>query len=296
MKILVFGSLNIDKTYYLKEFVRPGQTVSARELRQFCGGKGFNQAVAIRRAGNPVCFAGAVGADGQMILDALNRNDIDAHCVNTLDCPTGHAIIQVDDRGQNCIIIHAGANGEITSEDVKKTLAEFEAGDLVVLQNEISCVDEIIEKAYEKGMKVAYNPSPFNEKCLKCDLNKVTWLLVNETEGEAMTGRSDKDGILEALHREYPTLNVVLTLGSQGSVYMNAQGERVEEGIFKVKAVDTTAAGDTFTGYFLSAMLKGKNAQTALREGTAAAAISVSRAGAEPSIPVWDEVERLLRS
>ena len=128
MKMVVFGSLNIDKTYSLTDFVHPGETVSALKMEQFCGGKGFNQAVALRRAGNEVCFAGAVGADGDFLLDALDRNGIDRTFVKQTAGATGHAIIQLDARGQNCIIILAGANGEITPADVEKTLAAFRAG------------------------------------------------------------------------------------------------------------------------------------------------------------------------
>ena len=122
MKMVVFGSLNIDKVYSLEEFVRPGQTISAAGMEQFCGGKGFNQAIALRRAGNEVHFAGAVGQDGAMLLDTLDRNGIDRSCVKVTDGATGHAIIQLDKKGGNCIIILAGANGEITERGTHEAL------------------------------------------------------------------------------------------------------------------------------------------------------------------------------
>ena len=290
MKMVVFGSLNIDKTYSLEDFVRPGQTVSASGMEQFCGGKGFNQAIALRRAGNAVCFAGAVGRDGGMLLDALDRNGINREHVKVTPGATGHAIIQLDSKGGNCIIILAGANGEITEADVTNTLASFGAGDLIVLQNEISCVPYILRCAREKGMLVAFNPSPYDAKIADCDLSCVDYLLVNEVEGAGMAGCAAPDAILDVLHSRYPALNIVLTLGSDGAVYQDRHGARYACGIHKVEAVDTTAAGDTFTGFFLSEILRHGDARKALRIASVAAGIAVSRKGAEPSIPVMETV------
>ena len=283
MKMVVFGSLNIDKVYALEEFVRPGQTISAYGMEEFCGGKGFNQGIALRRAGNAVYFAGAVGQDGGMLLDTLDRNGINRDCVKVTDGATGHAIIQLDKKGSNCIIILAGANGEITEED-------FDEGDLIVLQNEISCVPYILRRAHEKGMIVAFNPSPYDAKISDCDLSCVDYLLVNEVEGAGMAGCTEPDAILDTLHSRYPALNIVLTLGGEGSVYQAKNGERFTCGVHKVNAVDTTAAGDTFTGFFLSEVLCHGDAQKALRVAAVAAGIAVSRKGAEPSIPMIEEV------
>lgn len=294
MKMVVFGSLNIDKTYSLEDFVRPGQTISARKMEQFCGGKGFNQAIALRRAGNEVHFAGAVGQDGQMLLDALDRSGIRREHVKVTEGATGHAIIQLDAKGQNCIIILAGANGEITPEDVERTLAHFGPGDLIVLQNEIACVPLLLRRAHEKGMTVAFNPSPYDEKIADCDISCVDYLLVNETEAAAMTGETHPAAVLDALHARYPHLNVVLTLGSDGAMYQSRDGQRCACAAHPVQAVDTTAAGDTFTGYFLSGMLTHGDPRRALRTAAVAAGIAVSRKGAEPSIPGMDEVEAAL--
>ncbi|MBQ4551660.1 MAG: ribokinase [Clostridia bacterium] len=292
MKMVVFGSLNIDKTYSMEEFVCPGQTVSALKMEEFCGGKGFNQAIALRRAGNEVYFAGAVGQDGGMLLEKLKENGIDSAHVRVTSGATGHAIIQVDRQGQNCIIILAGANGEITEDDVDQTLAHFAAGDLIVLQNEISCVPYILRRAHEKGMIVAFNPSPYNGKIAACDLGCVDYLLVNETEGAGMSGKTQVEDMLKALQEKHPALNIVLTLGGDGAVYQPKGGaERCFRQANKVKAVDTTAAGDTFTGFFLSEILRHGNADKALEVATAAAGIAVTRKGAEPSIPLLSEVE-----
>lgn len=195
MKTVVFGSLNIDKTYAMDAFVRPGQTVSALGMEEYCGGKGFNQAVALRRAGCEVYFAGAVGQDGQLLLDALDRHGIDRRFVRIVQGATGHAVIQVDSSGQNCIIILAGANGAVREADVDRVLACFAPGDLIVLQNEISCVPYIMQKAHDQGMKVALNPSPYDEKIALCDMTKVDVLLVNEEEGAAMAAAAAAAGI-----------------------------------------------------------------------------------------------------
>lgn len=294
MKMLVFGSLNIDKTYTLENFVQPGQTVSASGMEQFCGGKGFNQAIALRRAGNDVHFAGAVGQDGGMLLEALDANGIRRDHVRVTAGATGHAIIQLDRHGGNCIIILAGANGEITEADVEAALADFDAGDLIVVQNEIACVPWILRRAHEKGMVVTFNPSPYDAKIADCDLTCVDYLLVNEVEGAGMAGCTDAHAILDTLHSRYPALNIVLTLGGDGSLFLDKSGARFSCGVHKVEVADTTAAGDTFTGYFLSGMLHHGDAERALRTASVAAGIAVSRKGAEPSIPAMAEVEALL--
>jgi len=292
MRILVFGSLNIDRTYAVDAFVKPGQTISARRMDEYCGGKGFNQAIALRRAGNDVCFAGAVGADGGMLLRALEDNGIDRRLVRQTEGATGHAVIQLDAQGGNCIVILAGANGTITEDDVASALSGFGEGDLIVLQNEVSCVPEMIELAHRKRMIVAFNPSPYDQKIGACCLSHVDYLLVNEEEGAALSGQAEADAILDAIHAQYPAMNIVLTLGSQGAMYQDCSGRRSRCGILPTDVVDTTAAGDTFTGYFLTEILRHQDAEKALQIASAAAGIAVSRRGAEPSIPEYAEVLR----
>ena len=290
MKYLVFGSLNIDRTYSVPHFVAAGETMSAGSMELFCGGKGFNQAVALARAGKQTCFAGAVGSDGQMLLDALKADGINAEYVKQTAGASGHAVIQVDPNGQNCIIILAGSNGEITQADVDRVLKDFEAGDLIVLQNEISCVDYILEQAAKKGMVVALNPSPFNERIASYNMACVNYLLVNEVEGEAIAGCSEPNAIADKLHAAYPDMNVVLTLGHRGAIFCGKDGSRCTTGIYATGAVDTTAAGDTFTGYFLAQITDSGDAQLALQQASIASGISVSRKGASPSIPSREEV------
>ena len=292
--MVVFGSLNIDKTYSLEAFVRPGETVSALKMEQFCGGKGFNQAVALRRAGNEVFFAGAVGRDGEMLLHSLDACGIDRRFVKQTAGATGHAIIQLDAKGQNSIIILPGANGEITPQDVDAVLDFFQAGDMILLQNEISCLQLLLCRAHEKGLLVALNPSPYDSRIAQCDMQCVDYLLVNETEGAAMTGTEDPCAMLDALHTRFPHMNAVLTLGADGAMYQGRDGRRFACAAHPVQVVDTTAAGDTFTGYFLSELFRHGNPEAALAMASAAAGLAVSRKGAEPSIPLMDEVKTLL--
>ena len=180
-----------------------------------------------------------------------------------------------------------------TKEFVDEVLADFGEGDYLILQNEINLLDYIIDRAYEKKMKIVMNPSPFDEKLNSCDFGKVYLFLLNEIEGEQITGYKDKDQILEALNKKFPNARLVLTLGSDGAVYYDGQ-EKVFQDIFKVKAVDTTAAGDTFAGYFIAALIERRGIQEALRMAAKASSIAVSRPGATPSIPSADEVKKEL--
>ena len=290
MKILIFGSANIDRTYKVPHFVNDGETLSADKMDLFCGGKGFNQAIAFARAGSDVCFAGAVGDDGGMLIDTLKENGVNVDHLKQAPGPSGHAVIQVTPEGHNSIIILSGSNGSITHEDVDRVLASFTKGDLVVLQNEISSVDYIITRAKDLGMIVALNPSPFNEKIKNYDLSKVDYLLVNEVEGALLTGCDDPEKMANAIHVKYPDANVVLTLGCAGSVFVNKGGKVLSSGIYQTEAVDTTAAGDTYTGFFLSEALATGDFETALRNAAIASGISVSRPGASQSIPSITEV------
>ena len=290
MRVLVFGSANIDRTYAVEHFVRAGETLSADKMDLHCGGKGFNQAIAFARAGSDVYFAGAVGEDGRMLIDTLKENGVNVEHLKVVTGPSGHAVIQVTPDGQNSIIILAGSNGAITREDADQVLKVFSPGDLVVLQNEISCVDYIIDWAKECGMIVAMNPSPFNEKIKSYDLTKVDYLLVNEVEAALLADCSEPENMASVIHKKYPNSNLVLTLGCEGAVFVGADGRIWTSGIYSTTAVDTTAAGDTYTGFFLSEAVKSGNIEAALKTAAIASGISVSRPGASQSIPSIQEV------
>lgn len=293
MKVLVFGSANIDRTYAVDHFVAAGETLSAVKMESFCGGKGFNQAIAFARAGSDVYFAGAVGDDGGFLVDTLIDNHVNTDFLKRLSAPSGHAIIQVTPDGQNSIIILAGTNGMIDHDDVDRVFAAFSAGDLLVLQNEVSSVDYMISQAKDKGMLVALNPSPFNEKVQNYDLSKVDYLLVNEVEAGFLTGCDVPEDMARAIQQMYPSVNLVLTLGSNGSMFVGVAGRAFRCGIYETKAVDTTAAGDTYTGYFLSEAMASGNMENAMIKASIASGISVSRPGASQSIPNSDEVDKI---
>ena len=291
MKVLVFGSANIDRTYQVHHFVDAMETLSADSMELFCGGKGFNQAIAFARAGSKVYFAGAVGNDGKLLIDSLKEEGVNIDHLKETSEPSGHAIIQVAPDGQNSIIILAGANASITHEDADRVLSSFAAGDLIVLQNEISSVDYIIERAKEQKMIIALNPSPFNARIDSYDLSKVDYILINEVEAALLTGQTEVEDMAFKAHEKYPNANIVLTLGSEGSVFVSNDGKTYMSGIFETDAIDTTAAGDTYTGFFLSEILETGNAEAALKNAAIASGLAVSRAGASKSIPRNEEVK-----
>lgn len=289
MKVLNFGSLNLDYVYNVDHMIQPGETMATYGLNTFCGGKGLNQSIALAKAGVEVYHAGLIGEEGGILLEACKEGGVDARFVKTIEGKSGHTIIQVDKNGQNCILLYGGANRAMTKEYIDEVLDFFEAGDILLLQNEVNLVEYMIDQAYAKGMMVVINPSPYNEALDACDFSKISLFLVNEIEGAQITGETEPDTILAALKEKYPHAKVVLTLGGDGSVYQDETGQ-YRQGIFKVKAVDTTAAGDTFTGYFISSIIDGTPVEEGLRLAAKASAIAVSRPGATASIPLREEV------
>lgn len=294
MKLLDFGSLNIDHTYQLPHLVRPGETLASDSYLKSEGGKGFNQAVALAKAGQEVYLAGAIGQDGLFLRDYLQELGVHTEHLRVLDAPTGHAMIQLDTEGQNCIILFGGTNGMITEAMIDEVLADFGAGDYLLLQNEISHVDSIICAAHAKGMHIILNPSPMSPELLTWPLELVEWFILNEIEGADITGKTQPEEMLDELLRRYPACHVVLTLGERGSVYADAT-QRIDQGIVTAHTVDTTAAGDTFTGYFIHALLQGEAIQQALKTAACASAITVSRPGAGRSIPAAEEVQAAMK-
>ena len=290
MKVLNFGSLNLDYTYQVESILIPGETQASKGRQIFCGGKGLNQSIALAKAGVPVYHAGMIGDEGGVLLDACRENGVNTDFIRKIDGPSGHTIIQVDRNGQNCILLYGGANRSITREFVDQVLDSFEEGDMILLQNEINELDYIIDRAYEKGMMIVLNPSPYDSALDSCDLSKVSLFLVNEIEGYQITGEKEPDRILGRIREIYPGARVVLTLGGDGSVYQDETGAVYRQGIYKVKAVDTTAAGDTFTGYFLSSLIGKMPVPEGLKLAAKASAIAVSRPGATASIPLRKEV------
>lgn len=296
MKVICFGSLNIDYTYKVDHFVQKGETLSSDSLQVFSGGKGLNQSIALAKAGVETWHAGSIGEDGRFLLKQMGDAGVNTECVSILtDTRTGNAIIQNDKEGDNCILLYGGANQAITKEQVDKVMGRCEKGDFLVLQNEINELNYIVEQAHEKGLKIVLNPSPMNEKIRKLPLAYVDYFMLNEIEAGQILNREIKDGfdkeeLGKALMECFPNAVIVLTLGKEGAVYMD-QNEHFVQPSYKVKAVDTTAAGDTFTGYFIGGILRGLPVREAMDMASRASAIAVTRLGASPSIPVLKEVE-----
>ncbi|WP_349946933.1 ribokinase [Lacrimispora sp. BS-2] len=291
MKILNFGSLNIDYVYQVDHFVREGETISSDSLEVFCGGKGLNQSLALSKSGVKVWHAGAVGEqDGEILTRQLEQFGIDTRNIKRVKNKTGHAIIQKNPEGQNGILLYGGANQEVTKDQVDCVLNEFGEGDFLILQNEINEVGYIMEQAYGKGMRIVLNPSPMNRKIWSYPLHNVEFFILNEIEAGDICQRSGSvRELLGQLSEKFPGAKILLTLGQDGSLYKD--GDQVfEQKIYPVQVVDTTGAGDTFTGYFIGGLALGESPVQALDHAAKAASIAVSRAGAAPSIPTRDEV------
>ena len=294
MKVLCIGSLNLDMVYQMDHIVQPGETEASYGMNIFLGGKGINQSMAVAKAGANVYHAGLIGEDGQPFLDACREYGVDSRYIRKVDGKSGHAIIQIDRNAQNCILLYGGANQKLTAEYVDAVLADFGAEDVLLLQNEVNMLPYIVDKAYEKGMQIALNPSPFNEKLDAVDMDKISIFLLNEVEGFQVTGKTEPDEIIAGLLEKYPHARIILTLGKDGAVYADRNQKHFQP-IFKVQAVDTTAAGDTFTGYFLAGLCEGMPIPEVLKMSAKASSIAVSREGAVPSIPYRAEVMESLK-
>lgn len=289
MNVLNIGSLNLDHVYHVDHILLPGETEESSSRNTFLGGKGMNQSCALAKAGVEVYHAGLIGADGEVFLEACQEYGIHSEYIRTVEAHTGHTIIQVDQEGQNSILLFGGANQCLTQDYVDEVLGHFGAEDLLLLQNEVNLLPYMVDRAYEKGMRIALNPSPFNKKLDAVDLSKVSIFLLNEVEGFQITGERDADQILEKLLGRFPKAQIMLTLGKEGAVYADRE-KKVFQPIFPVNVVDTTAAGDTFTGYFLAGLSEGLPIEEVLRRSAKASSIAVGRAGAIPSIPSLEEV------
>lgn len=294
MHILNFGSLNLDYVYQVEHFVRPGETLAALSRDVKAGGKGLNQSVALARAGAPVCHAGCLGTGGEILKNMLDENGVDTSLLLPVDEMQGHTVIQVDRQGENSILLYGGSNRCVPDEYIRRVIRDFGQGDWLILQNEINGLPLITKLAAEQGMHIVLNPSPYDRSLETIDLNRLDWLLVNEIEAEQISGEKEPERVWEKLHGQYPALSVLITLGSRGSAAYRVSGGGIEthdEAAVQVKAVDTTAAGDTYTGYFIAGLTEGKSLCDCMSEASHAAAIAVGRPGAAGSIPWRKELD-----
>ena len=286
--VINIGSLNIDIVYTLEHIVRPGETLTSRSRAVHCGGKGANQSVALARAGVRVLHAGKVGPDGGELVSTLRGAGVDVSLIETGTEPSGHAVIMVDDAADNAIILFPGANHQLDDAFLDRVFAAAVPGDWILLQNEVNDPGRMMRRARAAGLRCAFNFAPF-DPAAELPLECLDLLIVNEIEGAGVAGVDAPGAILEILSRRYPETLVVLTLGAAGA--LAARGaERFRAASPPVTPVDTTAAGDTFIGYFRAGTLEAMEPAAALSFACRAAAIAVTRTGAAESIPERQEI------
>ena len=289
MRIINFGSLNIDLVYQVDHIARPGETITSRDHRSFAGGKGANQSAALAAAGAEVYHAGLVGSEGRWLIDKLVALGVKMEHTKIGRVPTGHAIIQVDRAGENCIVLYPSANAQISRAAIDTALSHFNKGDFLLLQNEINNIPYLMEEADKRGLHTCFNPAPFGPEILDYPLEAVDMLVVNETEAAGLTSLSAPDRLLGALADRCPRARIVLTRGAEGAHYRSAQ-ESFHLPATPVQAIDTTGAGDTFIGYLLHGLSVQMAPPDAMARAGKAAALCVTRPGAMDSIPLASEI------
>ncbi|MHC8285440.1 ribokinase [Pseudomonas sp. XS1P51] len=297
-KVVVIGSLNMDLVTRAPRLPRGGETLIGESFATVSGGKGANQAVAAVRLGAQVSMVGCVGSDayGEELRGALLAEQIDCQSVSTVEGSSGVALIVVDDNSQNAIVIVAGANGALTPAVIDRFDAVLQAADVIICQLEVpdATVGHALKRGRELGKTVILNPAPASRPLPADWFASIDYLIPNESEASALSGLPvDSLDTAESAATRLIAMGagkVIITLGAQGSLFAN--GKRFEHfAAPKVKAVDTTAAGDTFVGGFAAALAAGKSEAQAIRFGQVAAALSVTRAGAQPSIPTLSDVQ-----
>ncbi|QQA42790.1 ribokinase [Pelagovum pacificum] len=283
MAIWNLGSINIDVVFSVPHIPSPGETLGSTGRKIFLGGKGTNMSVAVARAGSRVSHIGAVGADGQWTVDRLMENGVDTRFIAETEEGTGQALIAVDAQGENTIILYPGANHAIPLTNLQNALSEAETGDRFVFQNETTLQAEAAKLAKEMGLAVTYAAAPFDADAVKAVLPFCEMLFLNEVEARQLTeatGQSPAD---------LPVDDVVITLGSKGCDWVTSRGTTHFDAM-KVDPVDTTGAGDTFTGYVLAGLDQGMPMGQAIEQATRAAALMVTRHGTSDVIPDLSEV------
>lgn len=286
MTIFNLGSINADHVYRVPHLPGAGETLAAHSLQTGLGGKGANMSVAAARAGSHVAHIGAVGPDGLWARDRLLEYGVDTRHIAQLDTPTGHAIINVDDAGENAITLFSGANQAVPENVIDAALSAGASVDILVMQNETNAQGHAAETGSKQGFRVCYAAAPFDAMAVTAVLPYLDFLILNEIEADQLTS---------ALGVEIDALNVadiVVTLGSKGARWINANaGIDQHFDAHKVMPVDTTGAGDTFTGYVLSGLDRGLTMGQSISLAMRAAALMVTRMGTADVIPDLKEVE-----
>lgn len=286
--IINFGSINIDHVYRVPHMPAPGETLLATSYNKFLGGKGVNQSIAAAKAGGQVLHVGAVGNDGEWALQQIKVLGADTNQIEQLDCATGHAIIYVDDGGENQIVIASGANTRFTEAMIDTALDGADPEyDWVLLQNETNLADYIVANANERGFKIAYAAAPFVADTTLKLLDKITLLAVNEGEASALVKALgvNSDGI--------PVPELLVTLGDKGAKFISETVD-IQQRAYAVEVVDTTGAGDTFLGSFLAHYTNDRDAKAAISYASAASALQIMQEGAATAIPENDVVIKFM--
>jgi len=292
MAITNIGSINIDNVYRVDDFAAPGETILVNDYNRGLGGKGANQSIALSSAGSTVRHIGAIGGDGDWTCAALRAAGVDTQGISVVERPTGHAVIQVNRHGENSILVHSGANVGLTMDQVQGAADSMTPDDWLLFQNETNLTREIARVGRARSVRICYSAAPFIAELALPLLPDIDLLVVNELEAASLA--SHFGGIEDSI----PVPALLVTRGGAGASYAvrNADGtfDTVSTPAFAVTATDTTGAGDTFLGYFLSSLDTGLDALTALRRASAAAALQVSRPGAADAIPLSAEVDDFL--
>jgi ribokinase len=300
-RIVVLGSTNIDHIAKVKKIPVPGETVGDGIYSKAFGGKGFNQAVAATRAGGNVTFLSSVGEDedGKKIISYLQKFGADTEkVIYKNESPTGTAFIFVDESGENSIVVSPGANKEFLVEEVKSLSKVISEADYLVMQMEIpfDCVEAAAEIAISNNTFVLLNPAPACELTKKL-ISMVDLLVLNETECETISGRRiDSVGIekMAEVLVEMGAKSVIITLGANGSYFLNGENKG-KFPAYKVNAIDSTGAGDVFCGALTSYLADEMDISGAIKFASAAAALSVQKLGAAPSVPDKEEIDMFVR-
>jgi len=287
VQIWCFGSINIDHVHRLDHLPDAGETLASRDYTVQLGGKGANQSVAAARAGATVRHLGAVGTDGLDMRDVMTGYGVDCGGVQVLDGATGHAIIMVDQSGENAIVLHGGANHALALDPLLSALDGAQAGDFLLMQNETAWQPEIAAAASARGMKVIYSAAPFSAEAVQAVLPFVSMLMMNDIEAQQL---QDALGVTLA---DLPVGNVVVTHGAKGASWHSKGRAEIFVPALSVPVLDTTGAGDCFAGALVAALSDGKGPADAMQFAACAAALQVSRAGAAAAMPDRAQIDTL---
>ncbi|WP_282128646.1 ribokinase [Roseobacter litoralis] len=285
MAIYNLGSINADNVYRVPHLVGPGETLAATGFSQGLGGKGANMSVAAARAAARVFHIGAVGPDGAWASERLLEYGVDTRHIARVDEPTGHANICVDEAGENDIVVFAGANRAITDAMIGAALAEASPGDSFVTQNETSGQAYGAETARKLGLRVIYSAAPFDATAVSAVMAHLDLLVLNAVEAAQLSAQTGSD------IGDLPVSDVIVTMGSQGCKWLSRGAEPCLFPALDVTAVDTTGAGDTFTGYLIAGLDRGMPMAQAIDLATRAAALMVTRVGTADVIPDLKEIQ-----